>query len=64
MKMDFAYFCIECREVFERAARGCCPVCGSEQIRALAWYTDYTPQQREEWQTRIYRGTCNLNPRS
>jgi hypothetical protein len=56
MKLGRLFLCFEkdCEEVFERAPRGKCPACGSENIHPLAWQLRER-DERQEWIGRIWR---------
>ena len=36
MNAKFAYVCLSCKQIMERAPRGECQYCGSEEIRSVA----------------------------
>lgn len=55
MKLSVAYHCHDCQEIFERAPRGACPRCMSNEISSLSWLVK-SAAEREAWFDRIRGG--------
>jgi hypothetical protein len=54
MKMTaLTYLCWSCHELFERAPRGTCPVCQSQNVHPLTTHFQ-SPRERIAWLRRIY----------
>jgi hypothetical protein len=52
MKLSTAYHCHACKEIFERAPRGVCPMCASQEVYSLSWLVR-SAAERESWLRRI-----------
>jgi len=61
MKRAKSYVCANCDELFERAPRGVCPVCGSQAIYPLGRWTGGLVTGEPDWDVRRVK-TGILNP--
>ena len=52
MKLDTAYMCLECKEIFEGARRGACSVCTSGEVWPISRLIQ-SAEEREVWFERI-----------
>jgi hypothetical protein len=52
MRLDTAYLCFDCKEVFEGANRGVCPVCTSGMVWPLSRLIQ-SAEEREDWFEKI-----------
>ena len=52
MKLDTAYICLDCKEIFEGARRGACSVCTSGEVWPISRLIQ-SAEEREVWFERI-----------